>query len=410
MVQRLTLDNGLRVVHSRMDSTVMVAVNLGYSAGARDEDNSLTGIAHLMEHLMFGGSANVAAFDDVLQRAGGSSNAWTSDDFTFYHEVLPASNLATALFLESDRMRYPAFSPRSIEVQKGVVVEEFKQQCLNMPYGDLAHHLRGMLYHSHPYRWPVIGREPGHILKASEDDIREFFNSHYTPLSAVLTVCGGIGSDEVFDMARTYFGSIPPRMASPHPSVDDPYPASEQWLEVSGKVPATRIVVAWRMPGLLHSETLAGDMLTDILANGRSSRLQRLLNESDVFATADACISGHEDSGYIMLIGQPRSEDDAKVRDAAKVLIEEARKLSTPGNITWREVHRANNRFESQSALRRMNYLELAQALTFEEFRGEDYATLLSRRRAFTPGLLGEAAGRLFDGPASVLLYRPEAR
>lgn len=192
-----TLDNGLRVIHNYDPSTAMVAVNVIYNVGARDESPSLTGLAHLFEHLMFGGSVNIPDFDAALERAGGTSNAWTSNDFTDFYEVAPAANFETLLWLESDRMLGLAFSPRSLEVQQSVVIEEFKQTHLNTPYGDVAHRLREMLYTSHPYRYPAIGKEISHIERVTLDDVRRFFYSHYAPNNAVLAVSGNVTLGQV---------------------------------------------------------------------------------------------------------------------------------------------------------------------------------------------------------------------
>lgn len=191
-INRFELDNGLRVVHCRDKATAMVAVNTLYNVGARDEHPELTGMAHLFEHLMFGGSVNVEDFDGELSAAGGVSNAWTSNDFTNFYDILPAVNIETALWLESDRMLQLGFSEKSLAVQQSVVIEEFKQVCLNRPYGDMEHAFRNMAYKSHPYRFPVIGKEFSHIEKVVPDDVRRWFYSHYAPNNAVLAVCGNV--------------------------------------------------------------------------------------------------------------------------------------------------------------------------------------------------------------------------
>ena len=207
-INRFTLPNGLRVVHTRDTATAMVAVNVLYDVGARDESPALTGMAHLFEHLMFGGSVNVADFDGALSAAGGVSNAWTSSDFTNFYDVLPAVNLDTALWLESDRMLRLAFSEKSLQVQRHVVIEEFKQVCLNRPYGDLDHHLRSLAFTRHPYRYPVIGKEFSHIEKVTDEDVRNWFFSHYAPDNAVLAVCGNVGFDRVRESVNRWFGDM----------------------------------------------------------------------------------------------------------------------------------------------------------------------------------------------------------
>lgn len=385
----------------------MACVNVGYGAGARLEKDSLTGLAHLMEHEMFGGSANVDDFDGVLQKAGGNSNAWTSDDFTFYHDILPARNIETAFYLESDRMLAPSFTPEGLRVQKGVVTEEFKQQCLNSPYGDLAHHLRDMLYTTHPYRVPVIGSDPSHIAKVRREDLLDFFDRYYTPSNAVLTVAGNVDADRVFALAEKWFSDIPARKAETFVAPDDPYPLGERVREVTGNVPSTRITLAWRLPPQATDTALAGDILTDLLANGRSSRLQQMLPGVPALASADACVSGHEDSGYLILTGQMASEDAGDIDKAVEKLKSQALNLTRQGEISAHEVERAINRFRAQQSVRRMGYAELASQLTFEEFRGEDYAAHLQRRTAFTPSMLRAHAEEIFSSPAQTLIYRP---
>ena len=195
-VNRATLSNGLRIIHNYDSATAMVALNILYYVGARDEDPEMTGLAHLFEHLMFGGSVNIPDFDGAIENAGGMNNAWTSNDYTNFYDIVPAHNAETAFWVESDRMLALAFSDKALEVQRHVVIEEFKQTCLNRPYGDMSHHLRAMLYKVHPYRYPVIGKEISHIEKVTQDDVREFFYSHYAPNNAVLSVSGSITFEE----------------------------------------------------------------------------------------------------------------------------------------------------------------------------------------------------------------------
>ena len=206
---RFELGNGLRFVHNYDGNTAMVAVNVLYNVGARDERGDLTGLAHLFEHLMFGGSVNIPDFDGAIERAGGKNNAWTSNDFTNFYDILPAQNAETAFWLESDRMLSPSFADRTLEVQRSVVTEEFKQQCLNRPYGDLSHHLRKLVYTAHPYSWPVIGKTPEHIARVTPQDTREFFFSHYAPNNAVVAVSGNITAEETRRLAEKWFGDIP---------------------------------------------------------------------------------------------------------------------------------------------------------------------------------------------------------
>ncbi|MDE6450636.1 MAG: insulinase family protein [Muribaculaceae bacterium] len=229
-VTSFTLANGLRVVHQQDSATAMVALNLLYNTGARDEDPELTGMAHLIEHLMFSGSANVPDFDGELQRAGGSSNAWTGNDFTCFYEILPAVNVETAFRIESDRMLSPAISRRNLDIQRSVVIEEFKQQCLNRPYGDLSHYLRSLAYRVHPYRWPVIGLEPGHLERVRLQDVLDFHDRHYSPSNAVLAVTGNITLDRCRELCERWMADIPARPVAPRLYQAEPLPDSPSEL------------------------------------------------------------------------------------------------------------------------------------------------------------------------------------
>lgn len=404
-----SLDNGLRVVHSYMPSTAMVAVNVLYDVGARDEDADRTGLAHLFEHLMFGGSVNVPDFDAVLTAAGGRSNAWTSADFTNFYDILPARNIETAFYLESDRMLSLAFSQRSLDTQKSVVVEEFKQVCLNRPYGDLSHHLMAMLYGSHPYRYPVIGKEPVHIESVGMQSVRDFFFSHYAPGNAVLSVAGNVDADTVRRLADKWFGPIPRRCVSPHPQIDDPYPAADVVKTVRGRVPNTVIASAVRMGGYRQRFYTEADIITDLLANGRSARFNRnLVLGTDMFNSAEACISGYEDSGWLMLQAVPASEDDACVEACLKALWDEARKLARPGEVSEYEMRRAYNRVETEFMLSNMDYRRRALTLARAVLHDESPEAFLESMRACRPADIESAARELLYAPSCTLLYRPE--
>ncbi|MDE6120253.1 MAG: insulinase family protein, partial [Muribaculaceae bacterium] len=266
-VNRFVLDNGLTVIHSYDGSTAMAAVNVLYNVGSRDESRKLTGMAHLFEHLMFGGSANIPSFDGELERAGGKSNAWTSDDFTNFYDILPAQNIATAFHLESDRMLALDFSEASLEVQRGVVIEEFKQTCLDRPYGDMMHHLRRLVYAAdHPYSWPVIGLEPDHIARVDMDDVRRWFYSHYAPDNAILSVTGRVTLDEVRELAEKWFSGIPRRNIKARKLPSPGFPESDVSETVYGNAPLPDIVVAYPMDCYGTPGYFAADTVTDLLA------------------------------------------------------------------------------------------------------------------------------------------------
>ena len=423
---RFTLPNGLRVIHNYDPTTAMVAVNVLYNVGSRDEDPSMTGLAHLFEHLMFGGSVNIPDFDAEIERAGGMNNAWTSNDITNFYDVAPARNFETLLWLESDRMLGLAFSEKSLEVQRNVVIEEFKQTHLNRPYGDLFHKLRSLVYLTHPYSIPTIGKEPAHIEKVTRDDVREFFYSHYAPNNAVLAISGNVTPDQVRRGVERWFDSIPRRDIKPRTYQPEPLPEAPRELEVRGHVPQTCVVVAYPMPGYGQPGYIECDLITDILASGRSSRFyRRLLLGGDLFTSADASIIGSEEPGMLMLKGYLEDPSEATARKAVERLMSEASELcyqasrldrlsynlteARPGGVTPYEVERAINRFASDFTFSSLSYLQRAQALAMAEMHGEDINEIVPAYRRVTTAMIATTARRVIDpAHACTLIYRPE--
>lgn len=423
---RFTLSNGLRVIHNYDPTTAMVAVNVLYNVGSRDEDPSMTGLAHLFEHLMFGGSANIPDFDAEIERAGGMNNAWTSNDFTNFYDVAPARNFETLLWLESDRMLRLAFSEKSLEVQRNVVIEEFKQTHLNRPYGDLFHKLRSLVYRTHPYSIPTIGKEPAHIEKVTRDDVRDFFYSHYAPNNAVLAISGNVTPDQVRRGVERWFDSIPRRDIKPRTYQPEPLPDAPRELEVRGHVPQTCVVVAYPMPGYGQPGYIECDLITDILASGRSSRFyRRLLLGGDLFTSADASIIGSEEPGMLMLKRHLEDPSEATARKAVERLMSEASELcyqasrldrlsynlteARPGGVTPYEVERAINRFASDFTFSSLSYLQRAQALAMAEMHGEDINEIVPAYRRVTTAMIATTARRVIDpAHACTLIYRPE--
>lgn len=409
MPATFTLANGLRCVHLEDRDTAMVVLTVVYDTGARDESPDRTGLAHLFEHLMFGGSVNVPDFDRTLEAAGGSNNAATSSDFTVFFDVVPAQNAETAFYVESDRMLGLSFSDRALEVQRSVVIEEFKEVCLNRPYGGTSHALRRLLYDRHPYRWPVIGIEPEHIAAVSQGDVRRWFYSHYAPNNAVMSIVGNISADRARALAEKYFGDIPAREIASRDLVDDPWLTEERTATIYDNVPQTLISMAWRMDSYGTRDYYAADAITDILSAGRSSRLfQNLVMGSDLFTSADAAISGCEHSGYLIITARVTSEDDADVERARAMLMAQASQLADEGNVTPYELERTKNRFEANTRFENMNVTSLGRNLAMALYHGETLDDAVETYRSLTTADISRAAHRIFvDHAPATVFCRP---
>lgn len=408
-LNRITLPNGLRVVHSRDASTAMVALNILYDTGARDETPALTGLAHLFEHNFFGGSQNIPDFDKVITEAGGEDNAWTGNDFTNYYEVAPAHNAETLFYLESDRMLAPLFPEAVLEVQRSVVVEEFKQQCLNRPYGDMGHHLRRMVYGgSHPYSWPVIGLDFSHIERAVRNDLVQWFREHYSPANAVLAVTGNITAEKAFALAQKWFGSIPGRPV-PQRIIPEVAPLTPMTPKtVYGRVPATSVTVAYLMDGYGTDQYYAADAFTDLLSDGKASAYYRrlLVGGDGTFAEADASISGSEHQGMLMLTGRLADEGTDPMH-AVRLLVEQAQTVIKEG-VSDHDLQRIKNKRRSMTILGNMNYLSRAQNIAMSEMHGENPTDALDRYLALSADDITSTARKLLDSNPAVLIYRPE--
>ncbi|HRF76744.1 MAG TPA: pitrilysin family protein [Chitinophagales bacterium] len=303
--QTFKLDNGLTVIVNEDNTTQLCAVNVLYKVGARDEIITKTGFAHLFEHLMFGGSANIPDFDTELQLAGGTNNAYTSNDLTNYYDILPVSNIETALWLESDRMLKLDFSEKSLNVQRNVVCEEFKEHYINKPYGDVWHILRKLVYEKHPYQWPTIGLELQHVQDATLTDVENFFYKYYRPNNAILTISGGISADKALQLAKKWFGDIPSGETFNRNIPDEPEQQTAKFLHVKKDVPVNVIYKAWKMPGRTEPQYYATNLLSDVLGLGESSRLQHALKkETKLFTDIAAYITGSIDTGMFIITGK----------------------------------------------------------------------------------------------------------
>ena len=406
-INKHTLANGLKLVHNRDVSTQMVALNVLYQVGARDEHPDHTGFAHLFEHLMFGGSQNIPDYDTPLQLAGGENNAWTNNDITNYYLTVPKQNVETGFWLESDRMLCLDFSSKSLEVQRGVVMEEFKQRCLNRPYGDTGHLLRPLVYKEHPYQWPTIGKELNHIAQATLQEVEDFFFSFYAPSNAILAVTGNITFEEAVRLAEKWFGPIPRRELKKRNLPAEPQQTEERRLTVERNVPIESLYMAFRMCDRMHPDYYAYDILSDILSNGRSSRLiQHLVHDRQIFSSIDAHISGSIDAGLFHITGKPAN--GVSLEDAEKAVWEELQIISNE-LIDEEELEKVKNKFESTQIFGNLNYLNVATNLAWFEMlsRAEDMDKEVENYRAVTSQQLMDVARKAFTRTNySVLIYK----
>jgi len=366
---KFTLDNGLKVIVHQDKSTPIVAFNIIYNVGAKDESPNKTGFAHLFEHLMFGGSVNIPSFDEPLERVGGSNNAWTNNDVTNYYETLPKENLETAFWLESDRMLSLAFTDKSLEVQRQVVIEEFKQNYLNQPYGDMSLLLRPLAYKKHPYQWSTIGKEISHIEGATMDDVKSFFFSHYAPNSAVLTVAGDVTTEEIKALAEKWFGPIEKRELKARTYAKEEAQNEYRFLEVKRDVPADAIQMAFHMCDRLSKDYYASDLLSDVLSNGKSSRLYKtLVQDEQIFSELDAYIMGSHDAGLFMFNG--KLMPNKTIKEGEEAIWKQIDLLLNEG-LKKDELLKVQNKVEANLIFGDMSVLNKAMNLSMFELLGD---------------------------------------
>lgn len=368
-INKYTLSNGLRIVHHEDLSTQMVAINIAYDVGARDEDASHTGFAHLFEHLMFCGSLHIPEYDVAIQEAGGENNAWTSNDLTNYYLTLPYPNAEIGFWLESDRMLGLDFEGRGLEVQRQVVMEEFRQRSLNQPYGDLNHLIRDLAYRVHPYKWPTIGLELAHIEKATKEEVKSFFYRFYAPNNAILAVTGRISFQETIRLAEKWFGDIPAREVKIRRLPVEPLQTEQRRKTVERNVPAHMLYMAFKMGGRTDIDYYPSDMLSDLLSNGSSSRLiQRLVKEKKLFSSIDAHIDGSIDPGLFHITG--RLAENISFQEAEEAIWQELKNLQE-NLVEDFELEKVKNKYESQQIFNRMSYLNVATDLAYYELIGD---------------------------------------
>jgi len=403
--EKFTLDNGLRVLIHKDTTTPMVAVNVLYDVGARDEDPERTGFAHLFEHLMFGGSENIPEYDEPLQMAGGENNAYTTNDITNYYIQLPLQNIETAFWLESDRMNTLAFSPKSLDVQRKVVSEEFKEHYINKPYGDTWKHLRQLAYKKHPYQWMTIGKELKHIEDAQLDDVKAFFYKHYRPVNAVLCVAGNVQTDQVKALAEKWFGSIPAGERYQRHLPAEPRQTEARFELVESEVPLDALYKAWHMEGRLSPSYYATDLITEIMGSGFASRLyQRLVKDKQFFSSINCYHTGSTDPGLVVVEGKLV---EGKTLEEANAAVEAELNLLITEGVTDEELQKAKNKIESMITFEDMSLLSRANNLAFYELLGD--AGLINREwdkyNAVTKESLLQVARNIFRAENSNTLF-----
>ena len=405
--RRKTLANGLTVLANRDRQSKLAAVNILYKVGARNENPGRTGFAHLFEHLMFRGTRSVENFDLPVQMASGDNNAFTNNDYTDFYMTLPAANIETALWLESDRIEGLDITPEKLGTEKKVVIEEYRQRYLNQPYGDQTLLLRALAYKTHPYRWAAIGLTPDHIAQATLDDVREFYRTHYHPSNAILSMSADIEEERMLALAEKWFGALPDRPAAPCPIPQDPPQTEARREEVQRDVPATTVTVAYPMGGRLSPDFYTADLVSDLLSGGDSSRLYtRLVKQRRLLSSVNAYITGDLDPGLFIFTGQllPQTTPE-QAEEAFREEIETLCRIPAEA----REMQKVKNKFEANTLFGELNVMNKAMNLGFYEMLGD--AELANREvdayGAVTADSILDFSRRTFRPErSSTLIYR----
>ncbi|POY35257.1 peptidase M16 [Solitalea longa] len=403
--ERFTLDNGLRVLVHEDPATPMAVLNVLYDVGARDEDEHKTGFAHLFEHLMFGGSINIPSYDEPLQRVGGENNAFTTNDITNYYIQVPAVNLETAFWLESDRMLSLAFSEKSLEVQRNVVCEEFKQRYLNQPYGDVWLNLRPLAFKTHPYKWATIGKELSHIENATLEDVKDFFAKHYNPQNAILVVAGKVKLEEVKQLAEKWFGPIPSGQKYDRNLPQEQLQTEARTQTIQAKVPLNAIYKAFHIGDRNQKEFYATDLISDLLSRGDSSRLYRsLVKEQQLFSEINAYVSGDMDPGLFIVEG--KLVNGVEMEQAEAAIESELNRLKNE-QLQADELTKVKNKIESTMVFSELNLLDRAMNLAYFELLGDanNYNFEREKYQAVTASQIQEQANKIFSSSNCSTLY-----
>lgn len=373
--EKTTLSNGLKVIVNQDKSTPLVAMNIIYKVGSRNESPDKTGFAHLFEHLMFGGSINIPKYDEPLQNAGGENNAFTNNDFTDYYLTIPKSNIETAFWLESDRMLSLAFSEKSLEVQRSVVIEEFKQNYLNQPYGDIYLLLKPLAYKKHPYRWNTIGKEISHIENATMQDVKNFYDTMYNPNNAILSIVGDVEAEETFKLAEKWFGPIKSGKTISKTYSEEPIQEEDRELTVEREVPQNAIYLAWHMNKRHEDGFYSADLISDVLSNGNSSRLfSELVKDKKMFSDINAYVTGDLDNGLFIISG--KLINGTSLVEAENVIDAQLKKISSE-LISEEELQKVKNKIEANLVFSRLSIQNKAMNLGYFEMLGD--ASLLEK-------------------------------
>lgn len=403
--ERFQLANGLRCIVHEDDTTPLAAVNVMYDVGSKDEDPEHTGFAHLFEHLMFGGSEQIPDYDKEAEKVGGENNAFTSTDVTNYYITVPAPNIETAFWLESDRMKQLAFSEKSLEVQRNVVMEEFRQVYLNQPYGEAMLELRPLAFKDHPYRWPTIGRRLEDIEKTRMEHVKAFFDRFYHPANAILVIGGNVKFDEVKPLVEKWFGDIPGGPVNARSLPEEPLQQEAREKTLERDVPLDALYRAYHIPGRKQEGFHACDLISDILSQGDSARLyERLVKERKLFSDLDAYVTGETEAGLLLIEGKLREGVDFEAAEAG--LDEELEKLRK-AEVDEHEFAKVRNKLETSKALSDMKALYKCIELAFGEVMGDPEMANeeLERYRKVTPEELKEKAERFIRPENCSTLY-----
>jgi predicted Zn-dependent peptidase len=405
--EKFILTNGLKVIVHKDSSTPIVAVNVLYNVGSRDEDPVRTGFAHLFEHLMFGGTKNIPLYDEPLQIAGGENNAFTNSDITNYYLTLPKSNIETAFWLESDRMAGLAFSKKSLDVQRNVVCEEFKQSYLNQPYGDVYLLLKPLAYKVHPYQWNTIGKDLSHIQNASMTDVKAFFKKFYCPNNAIMVVAGDVDTNEIKRLSEKWFGPIPKGNMYKRNLPQEPVQTKARKKTVSRNVPSDAIYKAYHCCSRLDKEYYSVDLLSDILSNGKSSRFfQELLMKKKLFSEINAYQTGDLDKGLFIISG--KLSDGVKMKKAEEAILSELERIKK-NLVPDSELKKVKNKIESTLIFSEMNALNKAMNLAFAELMGDTNLvnSEIDRYKEVKPKMIQKQANIIFnESNCSTLYYK----